>query len=55
MSRVVLLQCILLGEGNRHYYIITINTNGVAQWLRRSATNRKVSGSIPVGVIGIFY
>ena len=25
----------------------------MAQWLRYCATNRKVSGSIPVGVIGI--
>jgi hypothetical protein len=27
----------------------------VAQWLRYCATNRKVSGSIPDGVIGIFH
>jgi len=26
----------------------------VAQWLRRCATNRKVAGSIPTGVTGIF-
>jgi hypothetical protein len=26
----------------------------VAQWLRHCATNRKVAGSIPDGVIGIF-
>ena len=26
----------------------------MAQWLRCCATNRKVPGSIPVGVIGIF-
>jgi len=26
----------------------------VAQWLWRCATNRKVAGSIPNGVIGIF-
>jgi len=26
----------------------------VAQWLRYCATNRKVAGSIPIGVIGIF-
>ena len=26
----------------------------VAQWLRCCATNRKVAGSIPDGVIGIF-
>jgi len=27
----------------------------VAQWLRCCATNRKVDGSIPDGVIGIFH
>ena len=27
----------------------------VAQWLRCCATNRKVAGSIPGGVIGIFH
>ena len=27
----------------------------VAQWLRCCATNRKVTGSIPAGVIGIFH
>jgi hypothetical protein len=27
----------------------------VAQWLRNCATNRKVAGSIPDGVIGIFH
>jgi len=27
----------------------------VAQWLRGCATNRKVAGSIPDGVIGIFH
>ena len=27
----------------------------VAQWLRRCATNRKVAGSIPDGVTGIFF
>jgi len=26
----------------------------VAQWLRCCATNRKVAGSIPDGVVGIF-
>jgi len=29
--------------------------NAVAQWLRRCATNRKVAGSIPNCVIGIFH
>jgi len=27
----------------------------VAQWLKCYATNRKVAGSIPAGVIGIFH
>jgi hypothetical protein len=29
--------------------------HAVAQWLRHCATNRKVAGSIPNGVIGIFH
>jgi hypothetical protein len=29
--------------------------SAVVQWLRRCATNRKVAGSIPVGVILIFH
>jgi len=33
---------------------MTVGTT-VAQWLRRCATNRKVAGSIPDGVIGIFH
>jgi len=27
----------------------------VAQWLRCCATNQKVAGSVPAGVIGIFH
>jgi len=36
---------------------LTLRVSGtaVAQWLRCCATNRKVAGSIPDGVIGIFY
>jgi hypothetical protein len=29
--------------------------HAVAQWLRHCATNRKVAGSIPDGVTGIFH
>jgi len=36
------------------YIYIDLGT-AVAQWLGRCATNRKVSGSIPGGVIGIFH
>jgi len=35
------------------YLIITWGT-AVVQWLRCCATNRKVNGSIPVGVSGFF-
>jgi hypothetical protein len=37
--------------------IITLVLVGtaVAQWLRYCATNQKVDGSIPLGVIGIFH
>ena len=35
-------------------YTLRIET-AVAQWSRRCATNRKVAGSIPDGVIGIFH
>ena len=33
----------------------TLLGTAVAQWLRRCVTNRKVAGSIPDGVIGIFH
>ena len=47
--------------GNAHhqlaYFCIDSIMRGtaVAQWLRCCATNRKVAGSIPDGVIGIFH
>jgi len=34
---------------------INIKGTAVAQWLRCCATSRKVVGSIPAGVIGIFH
>ena len=37
------------------YNCITIQKVTVEQWLRCCATNRKVAGSIPDGVTGIFY
>jgi len=36
------------------FYTFTLGT-AVAQWLRCCATNRKVAGSIPADVIGIFH
>ena len=36
-------------------YILYFYISAVAQWLRCLATNRKVAGSIPDGVIGIFH
>jgi len=35
--------------------IFNIWRTAAAQWLRRCATNRKVAGSIPDGVTGIFH
>jgi hypothetical protein len=35
--------------------LMMVRWHAVAQWLRQRATNRKVAGSIPDGVIGIFY
>ena len=37
------------------FIIIALIFCTVAQWLRCCATNRKVAGSIPAGVIGIFH
>jgi len=39
------------------YNVATLAYKGtaVSQWLRCCATNRKVAGSIPDGVIGIFH
>ena len=39
--------------GNPQYHLVC-GTSVVAQWLRCCAANRKVAGSIPVGVIGFF-
>ena len=36
-------------------FLRVITGTAVAQWLRCCATNRKVAGSIPDGVIGIFH
>ena len=38
-----------------YMYITYIYGAAVSQWLRCCATNRKVAGSIPDGVIGIFH
>ena len=35
--------------------LIFLSSTAVAQWLRCCVTNRKVAGSIPAGVIGIFH
>jgi hypothetical protein len=45
------------GKSEKFYVSVAV-TGGplmVAQWLRYCATNRKVAGSIPEGVIGIFH
>jgi len=35
--------------------LLVTEGTAVAQWLRCCATNRKVAGSIPAGVIGVFH
>ena len=35
--------------------LLLLAGTAVVQWLRCSATTRKVAGSIPAGVIGIFH
>jgi hypothetical protein len=37
------------------FLYVTGQSTAVAQWLRYCATNRKVAGSIPDGVIGILH
>jgi hypothetical protein len=43
----------------RHVRLKTVSISGlgyaVVQWMRHCATNRKVAGSVPDGVIGIFH
>ena len=55
----ILLLSKLLTKLSMHHYILSCVTDylgtAVAQWLRCCATNRKVAGSIPAGVIGIFH
>ena len=38
----------------KHILVIFVTVTAVAQWLRCCATNRKVAGSIPGGVISNF-
>ena len=45
----------LVGCLNYLYFNIFFGGTAVAQWLRCCATNWKVAGSIPDGVIGIFH
>ena len=37
------------------FHKVLLQGTAVTQWLRCSATNRKVAGSIPDGVTGIFH
>jgi hypothetical protein len=52
------LQCVRYSTMNSAPSVAQRGTGGplmVAQWLRYCATNRKIAGSIPDGVIGIFH
>jgi len=40
---------------NFAYLMGSYRGTAVAQWLKCCATNRKVTGSIPGGIIGIFH
>jgi hypothetical protein len=42
-------------DGSFLGYDLSQMGQAVAQWLRHCPTNRKVAGSIPDGVIGIFH
>ena len=57
LAYIYMASCCVTG-GTRRFTIkhrpISKEGTAVAQWLRRSATNRKVAGSIPAGVSGIF-
>ena len=46
--------CVLIFYRTLSQALITLRT-AVAQWLRCCATNRRVAGSIPHGVTGIFH
>jgi len=48
-------KCILMNAVKDFYNYSLSSVTAVAQWLRRCATNRKVAGSILVGVIGFFH
>ena len=60
LQDLILLFKILLGTGKNFskiygYKQFLVLWTAVAQWLRCCATNRKVAGSIPDGVIGLFH
>jgi len=54
---LVLFLKVLVKKTSDHNSLSSCGASGtaVAQWLRCCATNRKVAGSIPDGVIGIFH
>jgi len=43
-----------LNRGNKYEIVLNNLGTAVTQWLKCCATNRKVAGSIPDGVIGMF-
>ena len=53
--RFVILKNLLNFNINFNNYCHKFWGTGVAQWLRCCATNRKVAGSIPDGIIGVFH
>jgi len=41
-------------ETHFHYFLASNSNSAVAQWIRCCVTNRKVAGSIPACVSGVF-
>ena len=48
-------EIVLMALHNSFLIVLLDIWTAVAQWLRCCATNRKVAGSIPDGVIGVFH
>jgi hypothetical protein len=49
---IIILKCPFF---DIYFVTLSLGARSLVQWLRYCATNRKVVGSIPNGVIGIFH
>jgi hypothetical protein len=57
ITEIVFVSMVVLQKLSLYFVYQAVGTGTllVAQWLRQCVTNRKVTGSIPDGVIGIFH